>query len=373
MEGTPTPKWMTAALADLDERVARWRFEPHPALRSGHLQTFAGALWRRRFRPDLGGAEARLVDVAPETQVLLRCSWQENRRERPTVVLVHGLEGCDASRYMLGAADKAFAAGWNAVRMNMRNCGGTEHLTPTLYHSGMSADVVAVVRHLAEAEGLDGVALAGFSLGGNVVLRAAAELAGMEGLLGVAAVSPAVDLSAAAARLEAPENRFYQWRFVRSLRARLRLKDRLFPSRFDASRLRGMRTVREYDDRYIAPLYGFRDAEDYYERASSRHALPAIAVPALLLHAADDPFIPLTGRVLAAARANPRVRVVLAEGGGHVGFVGATALAGAGGEGGPVREDRHWAENRLVEFLCVLEYNRARSRHEDPPRALVPY
>jgi hypothetical protein len=355
---------MRAALVDLDERIATWRFRPHPIAPNGHLQTFAGALWRRRFRLDPSAAEARLVEVAPGSRVLLRCSWQPDRRARPTVLLVHGLEGCDRSRYMLGTADKALAAGWSAVRMNMRNCGGTEHLTPTLYHSGMSADLAAVVRHLAEVEGLDRIAVVGFSLGGNLALKMAGEPAAPDALLGVAAVSAAVDLSASAARIERGENRFYQWRFVRSLRGRMRHKDRLFAKQYDVSRLRSLRTIRDYDDRYIAPLYGFRDAEDYYERASARHVLGSIPVPALLVHAADDPFTPLTDRVREAARSNPLARVVVTDGGGHVGFV-ADARGGA--------EDRHWAENRLVEFLGVLEYNHARSRHEDPPRALVPY
>jgi predicted alpha/beta-fold hydrolase len=364
VETTTAPKWMAAALADLDRRIAAWRFDPHPRVAGGHLQTFAGALWRRRLGHDFGTAEARRIRVAPDTEVLVRCSWLPDRRSRPTVVLVHGLEGCDESCYMRGTADKALAAGWNAVRLNVRNCGGTEHLTPTLYHSGMSADVAEVVAHLVETERLERVAVVGFSLGGNMVLKMAGELgdAAPEALVGVAAVSPAVDLSASAARLEAPENRFYQWRFVRSLRARMLRKDRLFPTRFDLARLEGMRTVRDYDDRYIAPLYGFRDAEDYYERASARHVLGRIRVPALLVHADDDPFIPPTDRVREAARANPLVRFVVTARGGHVGFVG----AGARGE------DRHWAENRVVEFLEVLEYNRPRSATRNPARALVP-
>jgi predicted alpha/beta-fold hydrolase len=266
---------------------------------------------------------------------------------------------------MLGTADKALAAGWNAVRLNIRNCGGTEHMGPDLYHSGMSSDVAAVVRHLVEVERLEEIAVVGFSLGGNLVLKKAGEWGpdAPEALVGVASVSPAVDLSASAARREARENLFYQARFVRSLRRRMQHKDHLFPARYDVSRLRGMRTVREYDDRYIAPIYGFRDAEDYYERASARHVLGRIGVPALLVHAADDPFIPVTDRVREAVEANPLARFVVTDRGGHVGFVAAE----------PAGEDRHWAENRVVEFLKVLEYNRARSRRRNPARALVSY
>jgi len=333
----------------------RWSFRPHPAARGGHLQTFAGALWRRNLRLDAAGSESRLVDVDAESKVLLRCSWHEDRRSHPTAVVVHGLEGSDASCYVLGTADKLYAAGWNAVRMNIRSCGDTEHLGPTLYHSGMSADVVAVLRHLIDGERLETVALVGFSLGGNMVVKTAGEL-GPEAppeLLGVAVVSPALDLAAAADRLEQPANRFYQWRFVRSLGQRMRRKGRLFPGHYDLGRLRGMRTVRDYDNRYIAPIFGFRDAEDYYERASAIPHVGGVSVPTLLLHADDDPFVPLTDRARRAAGANPRVRTVTTAHGGHVGFVAAAPKSPA--------EDRHWAENRVVEFLKVLEYNRARS------------
>lgn len=360
--------WTVDALADLDTRLPDWRFEPHGAVRGGHAQTFAGALWRRQFGRDADADAVLMVDVAPDTQVRLRCAWQADRHAAPTMLVVHGLEGDERSCYVLGTADKAFAAGWNAIRMNIRTCGGTEALTPTLYHSGMSGDVAAVVRHLVDVEGLREVAVVGFSLGGNLVAKMTGELGreAPEALLAIALVSPAIDLSAAAARLERRANVFYQFRFVRSLRARIREKDRLFPGVFDVERLRGMRSVRDYDGRYIAPLYGFRDAEDYYERASARHVLPSVAVPALVLHADDDPFVPWTDRIAAAARSNPLLRTVETKHGGHVGFIASKASRNGS-------EDAHWAENRVVEFLNLMAYNRARSRAVNPPRALVPY
>jgi predicted alpha/beta-fold hydrolase len=350
----------------VEETIAAWRFRPHPLVASGHAQTIAGAFWRRRFSSGVVDAEERSVRVDDETTVVVRCSWQPERRSARTLLLVHGLEGSDASCYMLGTADKAYAAGWNAVRLNIRNCGGTEHLTPTLYHSGMSSDVGAVIRHLVEEERLERVAVVGFSLGGNMVLKMTGEWGedAPEALEGVAAVSPAIDLSAAAAALERRENLVYHVRFVRSLHGRMRRKDALFPGRYDVSLLEGARTVRDYDTRYIAPLFGFRDAEDYYDRASSLHHLHRIAVPALVLHAADDPFIPLTPRVERAVRENPRIRTHIADRGGHVGFVAASR----GGD-----PDRHWAENRVIEFFSLLDYNRARSPRENPKRVPVPY
>lgn len=326
--------------SSLDARLGGWRFVPHPLLRNPHAQTIASALWRRRIHPALAAAETRMLSVEPDVTLLARTSWID-AAPRPTLLLVHGLEGSDESGYMLGTAGLALARGWHVVRLNIRNCGGTEHLAPTLYHSGMSADIESAVEIVASDPRVASLAVVGFSLGANMTLRMAGELGASppERLKAVATVSPAADLSAAAAALERPSNIIYQRRFVRSLAARMRRKEELFPGRFDVSRLDGMRTVRDYDERYIAPLFGFRDAEDYYERASCIPFIPRIRVPALMLHAHDDPFIPLTDRVRAAARSNPVVRLVETERGGHVGFVSADPT------------ERHWAEARVVEFL----------------------
>lgn len=356
------------ALVRFDVESAGWRFTPCGGLAGGHLQTIAGALWRRTYPARPASREERLLEMEDGTRVLLRFDWQADRVTRPTALLVHGLEGSDASQYMLGTADKLVAAGWNAVRMNIRNCGDTEHLSPTLYHSGMTSDLAEVLDRLVNVDKLPAIAIVGFSLGGNVTLKTTGELGDRapSALLGVAAVSPAVDLSAAALRLESRENWLYTRRFVSSLRRRMLKKEELFPGRFDVSKLRGMRTVREYDDRFIAPLYGFVDSEDYYERASSRHVLPSIAVPALLLHATDDPFIPLTDRVREAAQRNPLVRIVETPHGGHVGWVGALPGRDA------VAEDRHWVENRVVDFLQLLAEARCLNPNANPTAVLVP-
>lgn len=357
-----------SALARFDDESADWKFVPYRGLSGGHVQTIAGALWRRSFPAIPAGSESRLVDMHDGTKVLIRCAWQADRTACPTALIVHGLEGSDASRYMLGTADKFLAAGWNAVRLNIRNCGDTEHLSPTLYHSGMTSDLTEVLRDLIEREELPAIGIVGFSLGGNVTLKTAGELGPKPPpeLLGVAAVSPAIDLSASAVCLESRENWLYTRRFVNSLKRRMRTKDKHFPGQFDLSRLNGMRTVREYDDRFIAPLYGFRDSEDYYERASSRHVLPTIAVPTLLIHASDDPFVPMTDRVRQAAAENRLVRLIETARGGHVGWVAANSGRV------PVAEDRHWVENRVVDFLRMLAEARFLSPNTNPTAAFVP-
>src|SRR5262249_13377855 len=149
---------------------------------------------------------------AHRTAVMCLCHWQQNRREVPTVLIVHGLEGSSESQYVVGTGSKAWAAGMNVVRMNMRNCGGTEALTPTLYHSGMSGDVESVLRDLIQRDKLECLAAVGYSMGGNLVLKLAGEYGNVfpPQLRAVCAVSPAMDLAASADALHHWQNRIYE-------------------------------------------------------------------------------------------------------------------------------------------------------------------
>ncbi len=316
-------------------------FVPRWWLRSSHLQTIAGKLLARRTV--LPAPECRLFPVEHNVQVLCHCHWQPQRRQALTLVIVHGLEGSSDSPYVVGTADKAWRAGMNVVRMNVRNCGGTERLGPTLYHSGMSADVGEVVRALIRDERLPGIALAGFSMGGNQVLKLAGEWStdAPPELRAVAAVSPAADLAPSAAALHLLRNRAYEWYFLLDLKRRLRYKARLFPARYDAGRLRGVWTLRAFDNRITAPYCGFRDADDYYDRASASHVVDRIAVPTLIIHALDDPFIRLLPETRARLLANPHVKLVETSHGGHCAFI-----AAADGY------DGRWAEREVVEFVA---------------------
>jgi predicted alpha/beta-fold hydrolase len=292
----------------------------------------------------LPAAEERLVEVAPGAKVLCHCHWQPARQEALTVVVVHGLEGSHDSQYMLGIAAKGLAAGMNVVRMNQRNCGGTDGLSPTLYHSGRSADVAAVAHHLIEHDRISRLALAGFSMGGNLVLKTAGEW-GREGpaqFRAVAAVCPSMNLAASADALHLPPNRLYELYFMWQLRRRLRAKARLFPDVFDLSRLRGVRSLREFDDKITAYYCGFTGADDYYARAAAANVVDRIAVPALILHAANDPFIRIVPDTRRKIHANPNITFIETEDGGHCSFL-------AQPDGGD--DDGRWAELQVVEFL----------------------
>jgi len=320
-------------------RIVR-TFEPHRWLRGGHAQTIGAAFAPRTFT--VGAGEERLFRVDAETQLKGLCHWQEGkRRDLPVIVIVHGLEGSSDSSYAWGIADKAFARGFHAVRMNQRNCGGTERLTPTLYNSGLSEDYRAVLGELIE-EGFEKVFFAGYSMGGNLVTKMAGELgqAAPRELKGIAAVCPALNLSACSDALEKRENALYQWHFVRGLMTRYRRKAELYPSRYARNGFGPIRTVREFDDAITAPCFGYKDAEEYYEAAGAKKVIGRVAVPMLLITAKDDPFVPyeLFGRV--RVEDNPCVRFLATEHGGHCGFI--SRFAGA---------ERFWAEERILEFV----------------------
>lgn len=329
------------------ECLERTPFIPHQRLRNGHAQTLAGTVIPRRFRVVPENSEARFFDTVPGVRVLAQCSWQKDRASRPTLVLLHGMEGSTESRYMLGTAEKTLAAGFNAVRVNTRNCGGTEHLTPTLYHAGLTEDLRHIIAELHERDGLDQVHIAGFSLGGNVVLKLAGEYgeSAPKHLKSVSAVSASIDLSASADAIELRSNIIYNMRFVWSLRNRMRRKARLFPDRYDESRLRGIWSIRKFDDVYTAPHSGFGNVANYYQRASALQFIKRISVPTLIIHSQDDPFIPFESFKHPDVTSNPKVMLLAPSQGGHVGFIS------AGREG----EERFWAESMVVEFLKLID------------------
>src|ERR1700726_1132985 len=224
-------------------------FTPLAMLRNKHLMTIAANFWPRRFSR-LGSSTPRLFETEPGTQVRGECHWQESPREHPTLVLLHGLEGSCDSGYMLGTAERAWIAGFNVVRLNQRNCGGTERLTQTLYHSGLSGDIRSVIFELIERDHLTEIFAVGFSMGGNLVLKMAGELADSppSQIRGFVAVAPALDLAACADALGERRNLIYQRHFVRGLKRRMRLKTRLFPEIFPVDGMRNIRSVREFDE-----------------------------------------------------------------------------------------------------------------------------
>ncbi len=330
-------------------------FVPRRWLRGGHRQTVASFLIQRHIH--IPAPEARMIQVAPGVQVLCHCHWQPDRAGALTVIVVHGLEGSSESQYMLGITDKALRVGMNVIRYNQRNCGGTDSLAPVLYHSGLSTDIDTVARHLIASDGLSRLALAGFSMGGNLVLKLAGEWAqhGPPQFRAVAACCPALDLAASADALHEPSNRIYEKYFLWALRRRMLHKARLFPQDFDRNRLEGIRSLREFDDKITAYYCGFQGAVDYYDRASAAHVVGNIAVPALILHSANDPFIRITPDTRRKIQANPNIKFIETEDGGHCAFIGQRNGTASEGLSPDVnhsnKDDGYWAETQIVNFL----------------------
>jgi predicted alpha/beta-fold hydrolase len=321
-------------------------FIPCRGLTGGHLQTIAGNFYPRPAFRLLAVSETVEVDPADGSRVLCHCHWQAEpvRAGRLTVVLVHGLEGSSDSRYIQGIAARAWAAGWNVVRMNMRTCGGTEKLTPTLYHSGLSGDVGVVVRHYAKRFGLTRVALAGYSMGGNLVLKLAGEWGSDAPLVAVAAVCPSIDLAPGADALHEGLNRLYEWNFLRGLLARYERKAKLFPGIYASRKSIGpVHSIREFDDKILSRYWGFRNADDYYDRAAAARVVDRIAVPTLILHAQDDPFIRLLSETRAKLLANPHITFIETRHGGHCAYLSRDP-----------GNEIHWAEATVIRFMLAV-------------------
>jgi predicted alpha/beta-fold hydrolase len=288
-----------------------------PLLRSPHLQTIAGHLWKR---PDAAAEfpiERRLYRTEPDVQVLV-CSQRPRGEARGELFMVHGLEGSGEAGYIRSLSTAALRAGFAAHRFHMRTCGGTEDLCQTLYHAGLTSDLLSVLRAFREA-GSAPAFLAGFSLGGNVVLKLAGEMgdAAREYVQGVCTVSAPLDLAACARRIGERDNRVYEARFVRAMRKRLGAT-----GRYQARDFADLRSVFELDDRFTAPSFGFGDAANYYRTQSAIGYLAGLRVPALLIQAKDDTFVPFAAYESAAVRSNPWVELMATEYGGHLGFIG---------------------------------------------------
>lgn len=271
---------------------------------------------------------------------------------RPRVLLLHGLEGSIDSHYVTGFVRLAHARRWNATLLEFRGCGEELNRAPRLYHSGETTDLDLVVRLIAQRDSLVPLLLAGVSLGGNVLLKWLGELGSRvpPQVRAAGAISVPFDLEAGARHLQRGFAQIYDRHFLKSLRAKALRKLEQFPGLFDRDRLRAARTIEDFDDAVTAPVHGFDGSHDYYQKSSSLGWLAGIRVPTILINAVDDPFLPaeVLPRVRQVSAANPALRLIVTESGGHVGFVSGPTPFHA----------RHWAEERLMAFLDS-ELNRA--------------
>ncbi|MEA3211738.1 MAG: uncharacterized protein QOE70_4795 [Chthoniobacter sp.] len=307
-------------------------FDPPLWLRNGHVQTILPVLLPRRLRVRLARERLELDDGD-----FLDLDWVRAHGRR-VAILLHGLEGSSRNGYIRGMAQALSAGGWDVLAWNFRGCSEELNRLPRFYHSGDTSDLAAVIRHAAAS--YPEIALVGFSLGGNVVLKYLGEAPPHPAVRGAAAIAAPIDLGACARNLDQRwSNRIYLRRFIRTLVAKVEAKALRFREELDAAGARAIRTFEEFDDRYTAPLHGFRDASDYWEQSSARQFLNEIRVPTLFLSARNDPFLTAECFPFAEAERNPALFLEAPASGGHVGFLDlANGL-------------QPWSERRVTSFL----------------------
>lgn len=322
-------------------------FQPPAFLRHGHVQTILPVLWPRRLRLVFAREKLELADGD-----FLQLHWARAGRGR-LAILTHGLEGSAENGYLRGMAWTLQAAGWDALAWDFRGCGAESNRLLRFYHSGETGDLRQVIAHAAASYAQ--IALVGFSLGGNVTLKYLGESQPHPAVIGAAAISVPVDLAASARALDQRwSNRIYLRRFLKTLIAKIEAKAQRFPGTLDLRGLRAIRTFQEFDDRFTAPLHGFRDAADYWEKSSARQFLAQIEVPTLLVNARDDPFLTPACFPFTEAEASASLFFEAPASGGHVGFI-------------DLAQGRTpWSERRVVEFLTQI------SRVENAEAALRP-
>ena len=321
-------------------------FIPHPLLRGPHRMTLVPRWIARPYLLRDVPTEFRLFQVDSQSHISAKCHWQKPRIEHPTIILIHGLEGCTESHYMKGIAHKAWHAGMNVIRLNQRNCGGTEHLTPTLYNAGMSGDLHAVIWELSTQDRLPQIWIVGFSMGGNITLKLAGEIGdSLTSLRGVIGVCPNIHPAACVKALQLPQNIVYHQYFLPRLKARLRRKTKHFPGKWDLSKLSSIKTMWQFDDVFTAPDSGYQDAADYYEQCGARRVLHTIRIPTWIITSQDDPFIPFQIFQVESIQENPYIQFIAPKSGGHCGFF----------QRSHPEEDHFWVENRIVELVKTGE------------------
>ncbi len=239
---------------------------------------------------------------------------------RGQIVFLHGLEGSADAGYILSFAQQALERGFGVHRLNMRTCGGTEALSETMYHSGLTADPLLVCRQIGQ-RGLGPVFVVGFSLGANVALKLAGELGSSDLVAGVCAVNAPIDLAACVREIDRPVNIVYARRFLKRLCDRVRRKNALSPQLYRTEELSSVRSIWEFDDRFTAPLFGFGTAANYYATQSARNFLNDVRVPTFAITAQDDPLVPFRIYNHEAFKQNPAITLLAPQRGGHLGFI----------------------------------------------------
>jgi uncharacterized protein len=316
-----------------------------PLFKNSHLATIAGNFWPRPESERRWPVTDAFYEPEPGVKLLIRSQTPD--RPHAELILVHGLEGSSESGYARSMAAAALAAGFATHRYNMRGCGGSPWHRNANYHSGQTGDLLHLAQERQRASGLPIFAV-GYSLGGNIVLKLAGELAeqGSAVFAGVCAVSAPIDLAASVEATGLPQNILYRRRFVARLKERVRVRHPLAPDLFPLEPLDQVRTIYDFDDLYTAKIFGFGTAVNYYRTQSSNQFLEHIRIPTLLVQAKDDPMVPFEMYSHPAFTKNPHLHLVAVDHGGHLGFLDR-------------RSPRLWLDTLITDWLTGIANNPA--------------
>ncbi len=316
------------------------RFVPHPLLRSGHLQTIAGVYLKGPLRPYRATPHQVMLPDGDRLVLHDDCpvDWRSGDR---VALLLHGVAGCHGSSYLVRIAGKLNDVGVRTFRMDMRGCGAGARLAQFPGHAGRSEDALAAADTIQQLATTSPLTIIGFSMGGNIALKLAGELGDRppSHLVGIVAVAPPIDLMHCGENIDRGFNQVYSRSFARQLVRFLQSRREHMPLLADLPLLPAPRRIVEFDDRFTAPLSGFRDVTDYYQQSSSLPVLSRITLPTLILSAADDPLIPV--EMLQRAPLSPSTEIVLTEHGGHVAYIGQNSDD----------PDRWWMDWRIVDWV----------------------
>ena len=317
------------------------QYRPPFPFTSGHLQTIYPTLFRSS--PELEPQRVR-IDTPDGDFIDLDLHKSNTGSTKRLAVVSHGLEGNARKKYPLGMARILTEHGWDVICFNFRGCSGEMNRLPRFYHSGVTDDLHTVLCHGLATGKYTESALIGFSMGGNQTLKYLGENTAMvpEEVKAAVVFSVPCNLADSVDIMSLRQNRLYMKYFMKSLAEKIRIKARMFPNIIQTTGLDEIVTFAPFDDRYTAPLHGFKDAADYYKRCSSKQFLCGIKVPTLMVQAYDDPFLSSSCYPVDEAEESNYLNLEISEFGGHVGFMG------------PWRKRHYWSEKRTEAFLAEV-------------------
>ncbi len=311
-------------------------FIPSNYNKNSHIQTIRGIISGNK---EIKNTQRKILNLSDGSQIAGDCLWQKEKKTK-TLIVIHGLTGSSKSPYVVRLCNRAYNQGYNTIALNLRNCGHTENLTKTLYNAGQSKDLMEVIKQL-EKEKIKEIFIIGSSLSGNLCLKLVGEESNKlpKIVKALAVISPLVDIKETAKESDLPRNKLYRYFILKSLKKLIKKKSIIFPNIYNFNLTKKVKTVRDYDELFQAPISGYKNAEEYYEKCSSNQFIKNIKIPTLIIYSQDDPLVP--ANTIDKLRINKNIIFLKTEYGGHVGFID--------------KNSNFWADDRIMEFFRLVK------------------